>query len=93
VLCHLPRGGLALSFSGVSLATPTGTHFQFRCDGHEPLSAIGATMPLWPGESEAVSVGNLGRRDASGRNAKPRPTIGFLARTVFGKNFCLLCLL
>jgi mannose-6-phosphate isomerase-like protein (cupin superfamily) len=38
---------------GVSLTIPTGTHFQFRCDGDEPLDAIGATMPPWPGESEA----------------------------------------
>jgi len=30
---------------GVSLTIPIGTHFQFRCDGHEPLNAIGATMP------------------------------------------------
>jgi mannose-6-phosphate isomerase-like protein (cupin superfamily) len=41
---------------GVSLSIPTGTHFQFRCDGSEPLVAIGATMPPWPGESEAFSV-------------------------------------
>jgi mannose-6-phosphate isomerase-like protein (cupin superfamily) len=41
---------------GVSLTIPTGTHFQFRCDGHEPLDAIGATMPPWPGESEAYFV-------------------------------------
>ncbi len=41
---------------GVSLTIPTGTHFQFRCDGPEPLTAIGATMPPWPGESEAFFV-------------------------------------
>jgi mannose-6-phosphate isomerase-like protein (cupin superfamily) len=41
---------------GVSLTIPIGTHFQFRCDGHEPLDAIGATMPPWPGESEALFV-------------------------------------
>ena len=41
---------------GVSLTIPTGTHFQFRCDGPEPLSIIGATMPPWPGESEAFFV-------------------------------------
>jgi mannose-6-phosphate isomerase-like protein (cupin superfamily) len=41
---------------GVSLTIPTGTHFQFRCDGHEPLDAIGATMPPWPGENEAFFV-------------------------------------
>jgi mannose-6-phosphate isomerase-like protein (cupin superfamily) len=41
---------------GVSLTIPTGTHFQFRCDGDEPLTVIGATMPPWPGESEAFFV-------------------------------------
>jgi mannose-6-phosphate isomerase-like protein (cupin superfamily) len=41
---------------GTSLTIPTGTHFQFRCDGHEPLNAIGATMPPWPGENEASFV-------------------------------------
>jgi mannose-6-phosphate isomerase-like protein (cupin superfamily) len=41
---------------GVSISIPTGTHFQFRCDGAEPLVAIGATMPPWPGEGEAFFV-------------------------------------
>ena len=41
---------------GVSLTIPTGTHFQFRCDGDERLDVIGATMPPWPGESEAYFV-------------------------------------
>ena len=41
---------------GISLTIPTGTHFQFRCDGDEPLDAIGATIPPWPGETEAFFV-------------------------------------
>ena len=41
---------------GTSLTIPTGTHFQFRCDGPEPLNAIGGTMPPWPGENEASFV-------------------------------------
>jgi mannose-6-phosphate isomerase-like protein (cupin superfamily) len=41
---------------GVSLTIPTGTRFQFRCDGSEPLSIVGATMPPWPGASEAFFV-------------------------------------
>ncbi len=41
---------------GLSLTIPTGTHFQFRCDGAEPLNVIGATMPPWPGEGEAFVV-------------------------------------
>ena len=41
---------------GVSLSLPTGTHFQFRCDGPEPLTVLGATMPSWPGADEAYAV-------------------------------------
>jgi mannose-6-phosphate isomerase-like protein (cupin superfamily) len=41
---------------GVSLSIPIGTHFQFRCDGFEPLTLLGATMPPWPGEGEAYGV-------------------------------------
>ena len=41
---------------GTSVAIPVGTRFQFRCDGDEPLVAIGATMPPWPGEGEAYAV-------------------------------------
>jgi mannose-6-phosphate isomerase-like protein (cupin superfamily) len=41
---------------GVSLTIPVGTRFQFRCDGAEPLAAVGVTMPPWPGEAEAVFV-------------------------------------
>ena len=42
--------------AGISLTIPTGTHFQFRCDGDERLDVIGATIPPWPGESEAFFV-------------------------------------
>lgn len=41
---------------GISISIPTGTHFQFRCDGEESLVAIGVTMPPWPGEGEAFLV-------------------------------------
>lgn len=41
---------------GICLTIPLGTHFQFRSFGYEPLSAIGVTMPPWPGEDEAVTV-------------------------------------
>jgi mannose-6-phosphate isomerase-like protein (cupin superfamily) len=41
---------------GLSLTIPTGTRFQFRCDGDEPLAAVGVTMPPWPGAEEAVFV-------------------------------------
>ncbi len=41
---------------GVSLLIPAGTSFQFRCDGDEPLQAVGVTMPSWPGDGEAIFV-------------------------------------
>jgi mannose-6-phosphate isomerase-like protein (cupin superfamily) len=41
---------------GVSIAIPTGTWFQLRNDGAEPLSAVAVTMPPWPGEDEAYFV-------------------------------------
>jgi len=42
--------------SGVSITIPLGTSFQFRSLSHEPLSAVGTTMPPWPGEDEAFAV-------------------------------------
>lgn len=41
---------------GLSLGIPTGTRFQFRCDGFKPLIIVGATMPPWPGDDEAYLV-------------------------------------
>ncbi len=41
---------------GVSITIPTGTQFQFRCDGAEPLEAVAVTMPPWPGADEAFAV-------------------------------------
>jgi mannose-6-phosphate isomerase-like protein (cupin superfamily) len=41
---------------GTCITIPTGTHFQFRALGFEPLAAIGATMPNWPGDDEAIPV-------------------------------------
>ena len=41
---------------GVSITIPTGTQFQFRCDGSEPLEAVAVTMPPWPGTAEAYPV-------------------------------------
>ena len=38
------------------LSIPLGTHFQFRNDGQEELEIIIATIPTWPGSSEAVPV-------------------------------------
>ena len=41
---------------GMSVDLPTGTHFQFRCDGPEPLAAIGVTMPPWTDPSACYPV-------------------------------------
>jgi len=41
---------------GICLTIPLGTSFQFRSFGPDPLAAIGATMPPWPGDDEAISV-------------------------------------
>ncbi len=44
---------------GVCITIPLGTHFQFRSFGREPLSALGSTMPPWPGEDEAILVDGI----------------------------------
>lgn len=41
---------------GVCLTIPLGTHFQFRADESESLTAVGITMPPWPGADEAYGV-------------------------------------
>ncbi len=43
-------------YPGVCLTIPLGTYFQFRSFGYEPLSALGVTMPPWPGDGEAIVV-------------------------------------
>ncbi len=42
--------------AGVCLTIPLRTRFQFRSVGDEALSAIGVTMPPWPGDSEAIVI-------------------------------------
>lgn len=42
--------------AGVCITIPVGTHFQFRAFDKEPLTAVGATMPPWPGEGKAYRV-------------------------------------
>jgi mannose-6-phosphate isomerase-like protein (cupin superfamily) len=44
---------------GVSISIPTGTHFQFRCEGDESLEAVAVTMPPWPGADEAFAVAGI----------------------------------
>jgi mannose-6-phosphate isomerase-like protein (cupin superfamily) len=41
---------------GMCLTIPLGTRFQFRSSGSDPLSALGVTMPPWPGEGESIFV-------------------------------------
>jgi mannose-6-phosphate isomerase-like protein (cupin superfamily) len=41
---------------GVCLTIPRGTHFQFRAAHDMAVSAIGVTMPPWPGDAEAIAV-------------------------------------
>ena len=41
---------------GLCLSIPTGTQFQFRSTGEEPLEVIAVTMPPWPGDDEADAV-------------------------------------
>lgn len=41
---------------GLCLTIPVGTRFQFRNRGTQPLTAVGVTMPPWPGDDEAVFV-------------------------------------
>ncbi len=41
---------------GLCLSIPQGTHFQFRAAADSPVSAVGITMPPWPGMDEAVPV-------------------------------------
>lgn len=50
------REGIVALEPGVCLTIPRGTLFQFRSSSAEGVSAIGVTMPPWPGEGEAVPV-------------------------------------
>ena len=49
-----------------------GTRFQFRSDSDETLSAIGVTMPPWPGEDGGTTTStDLGRRRSERSNGAP----------------------
>jgi mannose-6-phosphate isomerase-like protein (cupin superfamily) len=43
-------------YRDLCVTIPLGTEFQFRSVGSEPLAAVGATMPPWPGAGEAIFV-------------------------------------
>lgn len=42
--------------AGSSLTIPLGASFQFRSSATSPLEILIATIPPWPGESEAMDV-------------------------------------
>ena len=42
--------------AAVCITIPRSTSFQFRAGNGESLAAIGATIPPWPGEGEALIV-------------------------------------
>ena len=42
--------------ANVCINIPVGTAFQFRSFGYDPLAAVGATIPRWPGGGEATIV-------------------------------------
>jgi mannose-6-phosphate isomerase-like protein (cupin superfamily) len=46
---------------GTCITIPRGTHFQFRASAAAALSAIGITMPPWPGADEAIAVAGIWR--------------------------------
>jgi mannose-6-phosphate isomerase-like protein (cupin superfamily) len=50
------REDIAVLEPGVCITIPVGTHFQFRAETGAALSAVGATMPPWPGPQEATPV-------------------------------------
>ena len=47
--------------SGTCITIPRGAHFQFRASAAAALSAIGITMPPWPGADEAIAVAGIWR--------------------------------
>ncbi len=59
--------------AGICLTIPLGTDFQFRSLGVDPLTAVGVTMPPWPGDGEAIrSIGPWAPTLAPGPGLAPR---------------------
>jgi mannose-6-phosphate isomerase-like protein (cupin superfamily) len=44
---------------GTCISIPRGNHFQFRAGNSGPLTAVGVTMPPWPGDDEAYEVSGI----------------------------------
>jgi mannose-6-phosphate isomerase-like protein (cupin superfamily) len=55
---------------GTSITIPVGTSFQFRATTSEPLTAVGVTMPPWPGDGEAMLVPGFWTRTVPARTAQ-----------------------
>ena len=55
-------GTTTLVTAGSTVVIPTGSPFQFRTLGDEPLRFLCFTSPPWPGDGEAIRVeeGGLG---------------------------------
>lgn len=53
---HGEREEIVALEPGMCLTIPLGTHFQFRASTAGPISALGVSLPPWPGEGEAVPV-------------------------------------
>jgi len=51
-----PQEQVVELYPGTCITIPSGTHFQFRSFGPEPLAAVAVTMPPWPGDAEAYRV-------------------------------------
>ncbi len=43
--------------AGVALTIPSQTQFQFRSTSDEPLTAVGVTIPAWPGIGDMDGTG------------------------------------
>jgi mannose-6-phosphate isomerase-like protein (cupin superfamily) len=48
---------------GIFITILAGTHFQFRSDTDDPLTAVGATMPPWTDAGDVYAV--QGKWDAT----------------------------
>ena len=54
--CAQEREEVVALEPGICITIPAGTHFQFRATQGAALTAVGVTMPPWPGPDEAIAV-------------------------------------
>jgi mannose-6-phosphate isomerase-like protein (cupin superfamily) len=55
-----PRSETRSVAAGDTVVIPTGWDFQFRATGDGPLRFVCFTSPPWPGDQEAIPVGDGG---------------------------------